>query len=94
LFRGSSHRSTSSPSPQEFSLNRSCEIANPYEFPQELNGPASPSLGAVTPTIELSSSLETATSITSQIQEIGDLLLDHKSSQTQSYNHLRVDKAL
>ena len=37
----------------------------------------SPSLGTATPTIELFSSLEAATSTTTQIQEIGDLLLDH-----------------
>ena len=79
---------------ERFLLNLSHEIANPYKFTQELNGPASPSLGAATPTIELTSSLGTATSATSQIQESGDLLLDHKSSQTQSYNQVGVDEAL
>jgi len=58
------------------------EITNSYKFPRELNRPASPSLGIATPTIEHASSLEAAISITSQIQESGDLLLDHKCSQT------------
>jgi len=56
-----------------FPLNWSRKITNPYKFPQELNRPASLSLGTVTRTIELTSSLEAATSITSQMQEIGDL---------------------
>ena len=76
-----------------FSLNRSREINNPHKFLLELNGPTSPSFGAATPTIELTSSLEAATSTTSQIQEIGDLLY-HKSSQTHSYNQVGVDEAL
>jgi len=76
------------------SQNRSHEIANPYKFRHELNGPASPSFGAATPTIKLSSSLEAATSTTSQIQKSGDFFLDHKSLKTQSYNQVGLVEAL
>ena len=79
---------------EEFPLNQSREVTNPYKFPQDLNGPTSSPLGSATPTIELSISLEAATSTTSQIQESGDLLLDHKNSQTQSYNQVGVNEAL
>ena len=49
--------------------------------------PASPSLGAATPTIRARSSLEATTYTTLQIQESGDLL-DHKGSQNNPYNQV------
>ena len=57
-----------------------------YKFSLELYGLISPSLGATTPTVELTSSLEAATSTTSQLKKNGDLFFITNDSQVQSYN--------
>ena len=57
-----------------------------YKFSLELYGLTSPFLGAATPTIELTSSHEAATSTSSQLNKNGDLLLITNGTQAKSYN--------
>ena len=57
-----------------------------YRFSLELYGLTSSSLGAATLTMVLTSSLEAATSITSQLKRNGDLLLITNGLQVKSYN--------